>query len=429
MLGNRDQLSDREREILNLVATGASNKEIARALNISTNTIKVHLRNIFAKIGVSSRTEAAMYAINSGILTGYEISTVLVENESKQVGVNEDDNRFLFRAFFLIGLLVVFTIILIVIWRLAFGNRDGQKNVLESEKWIKLTPMITPRSRMGTTVFENQIYAIAGMTKEGVSSITERYNPETNSWEEVQTKLTAVMDMGAVLIGGKIFVPGGVLSSGEISNLLEVYDVRNGVWSQAAKIPHPISAYGIATLDGKIYLFGGWDGKKYLSSVLEYRPDEDKWYEKTPMKSPRAYPGAAAIGGSIYVIGGYDGKSVLDINESYTPSLDLSRKVPWEINTPIPGGRYKMGIVSGGDAIYILGGISDNEDILPPIAFFPQIGAWQEFGESPIKDWSSMGLSFIGTKIYSIGGEIDTTPIAENLAYQVLFLTVFPILP
>src|SRR5262245_54068049 len=61
-------LSEREREILCLVATGASNKEIAARLDISLNTVKVHLRNIFAKIGVASRTEATLFAIRQGLV-------------------------------------------------------------------------------------------------------------------------------------------------------------------------------------------------------------------------------------------------------------------------------------------------------------------------------------------------------------------------
>ncbi len=85
-----NELSEREREILRLVATGAGNKEIAQQLSISTNTVKVHLRNIFAKIGACSRTEAAMYAVNAGWV---EKTSKIIEEDSQseaQSGSNEE---------------------------------------------------------------------------------------------------------------------------------------------------------------------------------------------------------------------------------------------------------------------------------------------------------------------------------------------------
>ena len=55
-------LSARETEVLRLVAKGLANKQIARTLDISEHTVKVHLGNVFRRIGVSDRTSAAMWA-------------------------------------------------------------------------------------------------------------------------------------------------------------------------------------------------------------------------------------------------------------------------------------------------------------------------------------------------------------------------------
>jgi DNA-binding NarL/FixJ family response regulator len=64
------RLSDREVEVLRLVAEGRSNPEIAEMLTISRKTVARHVSNIFTKLRVSSRTEAARFAFDHGLLPG-----------------------------------------------------------------------------------------------------------------------------------------------------------------------------------------------------------------------------------------------------------------------------------------------------------------------------------------------------------------------
>jgi DNA-binding NarL/FixJ family response regulator len=60
--GGAGQLSVREREVLALVAEGLPNKLIARRLEISEKTVKAHLTSVFAQLGVTDRTQAALWA-------------------------------------------------------------------------------------------------------------------------------------------------------------------------------------------------------------------------------------------------------------------------------------------------------------------------------------------------------------------------------
>jgi two-component system NarL family response regulator len=62
-------LTERERTVLRLVATGASNQEIADRLTISVNTAKSHIRNILEKLQLENRTQAASYAMNRGLVS------------------------------------------------------------------------------------------------------------------------------------------------------------------------------------------------------------------------------------------------------------------------------------------------------------------------------------------------------------------------
>ncbi|MGH7802863.1 MAG: response regulator transcription factor, partial [Candidatus Binatia bacterium] len=64
----RGLLSDREIEILELIAAGSVNKEIADRLGITEVTVKAHLRNIFAKIGAQNRAHAVTIALQQNLI-------------------------------------------------------------------------------------------------------------------------------------------------------------------------------------------------------------------------------------------------------------------------------------------------------------------------------------------------------------------------
>lgn len=63
----KEKLTPREREILGFLAKGGSNKEIARSLELAESTVKIHVQGILRKLGLTSRVQAAVYAVEKGL--------------------------------------------------------------------------------------------------------------------------------------------------------------------------------------------------------------------------------------------------------------------------------------------------------------------------------------------------------------------------
>lgn len=67
-----DKLTPREREILACLARGESNKLIARVLDLAESTVKIHVQNVLRKLGLTSRVQAAVFAVENGLGAGHE---------------------------------------------------------------------------------------------------------------------------------------------------------------------------------------------------------------------------------------------------------------------------------------------------------------------------------------------------------------------
>jgi DNA-binding CsgD family transcriptional regulator len=424
-MSDQNNLSGREIEILKLVATGLTNREIAQKLVISPNTVKVHLSNIFEKISVSSRTEATLYGIEHGIVDvpgGGEAPPV-------QTGWREVARRYAWVGIPALLLAMVLLIVLTVTVLVPMTTPEPQAMAELAERWRELAPMPAARAGLAAAAYDGEIYAIAGEGPEGVSGSVFRYTPETDTWVRLSDKPTPVADVHAALIGEKIYVPGGRLADGQPTDILEVYDPRRDTWGTGAPLPKPISAYALADFEGQMYLFGGWDGARALDDVYVYDPGVDAWREATPMATARQDAGAVALVDKIVVLGGRNEEGALKEAVGYFPSRDGDGEVAWEEFVDLPEERYGFGVANVSDTVYVIGGESEMEETDLPMGLFLSDTGWDSF---PVNQ------EFLNhqTSMVSLGAAIiifDTSDLNKETqawSYQAFYYTIYiPFVP
>ncbi|MCB9135601.1 MAG: hypothetical protein H6636_09250 [Anaerolineales bacterium] len=447
-------LSEREIEILCLLAKGKSNKEIAQELFISVNTVKVHLRNVFAKIEVSSRTEATLYAVRAGLVDGVaetganSVPEADVQEAKVEYRENSDSESLLTppqiimsptpkwwqHPWIFAGVIVMFLFVGVGLSRFIPPASTPTPEAIATfaeNQWQTEAPLPIPRFGQATTVYENQVYLIGGESTEGVTASAERYTPETNEWETLPPKPNAVTDVQAAVLGGQIYVPGGREDSGKITDVLEIFDPEKKQWTTGPTLPIKISAYALVAFEGKLYLFGGWDGTQYSDKVYVYSPDLEQWSQHGTLPSPRAFLSAVVAGNKIYVIGGYDGKTSLASNLIYTPEVEPEQDPTWEDATPLPAGRFAMGVVFIADNIYVLSGKQEGEIPENQLIFHPDTNQWSVgtvLTSSANPTWSQIGVAVVKTRVYAMGGLIDGIPTSQNLSFQVLYTVPLPVI-
>jgi DNA-binding CsgD family transcriptional regulator len=475
MSNDSTQISEREREILRLVATGATNQQIAHQLNISINTVKVHLRNIFGKIGVASRTEATVYAVRSGLVQLSEAATItptavadappdeaeppLAPLNDADVFASAPDTAREWAATpadpivviqppaptarrwpWLLGGGVVAA--LLIAGLITFLANRGSTPITPTSapasagdptpdartRWRTLAPMPSGRSGFALTSYNSDtnqyFYVIGGETSGTISNQLLRYEPGTNTWTALTSKPTAVTDIQAKVIGNKIYVPGGRLESGAISDVFESYDPRRDKWATLKPLPGKLSGYALAAFEGKLYLFGGWDGQSYHAEVWQYDPGLDTWSAKSPMQTARAFADAAVPErqGRIYVIGGENADGPLTANESYNPAEDDGSGQPWSTKAPLPTPLSHLAIATTGRTIFVIGGSDTAKQLLQ---YGVALDSWKP-DALPIEPLRDLRAEANIDKLYIIGGQNGGTSSAATYEYQANYSVFLP---
>jgi len=436
-----EPLTEREKEILRLVATGITNREVARQLSISVNTVKVHMRHVLIKLGAESRTEATMIAVREGwvVVEGVgetpagERAETAAAQPQPPPAAQEPPLPWSKRVTLIAALLLTMAGIALTWPRdeaqtivesdLPLGQRPNQPALLPVEDtespWHEQAQMPTRRAYIALAAAEGQILAIGGLTPEGVTATVEAYDPENDVWTPRDDKPTPAAYISAVTIGAAVFVPGGCDDRGTPMRVVEVYDTWTDSWHEVSPLPEPRCAYALAYLGQRLYVFGGWNGERYVATVYVYDPQTDAWAEGSAMRSGQGFAAAAALEGRLYVVGGYDGERELTTCTAYDPLTET-----WMECAPLTVGRGGLGLVALGNQLYAIGGGGWTSYLGFNERYDPTDDIWSAVETPLIGEWRSPGVVVFETKIYAIGGW-SSDYLSVNQAYEPLPFHIF----
>lgn len=444
-----EPLSDREREVLQCLSKGAGNKDIAAELFISENTVKVHLRNIYTKLGVSSRTEAATIGLQQGMIVmpgvdtavsppttpeTEEAETALDERSPSETAAAEERRPWLNRR---TGTILLGGLLLVVV--LITGLTMAQSGLFPAtrtpaftpqelgEYWQTARPLAEPLADGALAANGLNIYLIGGETAAGLQETTLVYHTTAHTWEEVAPKPTAVTDATAAELFGIIYVPGGRLADGQPTAVVEAYSPSNDAWSVVQSLPQPIAG-GLALSDGsQLYLFGGTDGTRYLDTAYVYDPVTNIWRPLPPMSQARAHLAGGVIMGQLYAVGGEDGETALALCEYFDPATEVWADCP---DMLLP--RANAGGASVVNKLFVLGGNNDGEPVTYSELFDPTNNRWNIVNTPVLAGgaWTDLGVTNVETRIFAVGGRQNEQMLADNYlfappVYQ-LFLPAAP---
>ncbi|MEJ5310678.1 MAG: LuxR C-terminal-related transcriptional regulator [Anaerolineae bacterium] len=454
-----EPLSEREIEIVELVAAGLTNREIALRTYLSPNTVKVHLRNIFTKTGVASRTELTVLAMQEGWIDvpGMAVTPedgaqttpaqdIPLAEQPAQPGIPPWPRvRWVALAAGLIVALVALVLPRQPVGQAAVPTSSGLIDQTASSRvmdvplgenggarWSELTPLPVRRARMGIAALGDNLYVVGGSSEDGPTGRLDIYNIATALWQTGAPRPAALANIGIVALSEKLLVPGGCDASGVPQAITHLYDPQSDTWSEGAPLPQPLCAYALTEHDGRAYLFGGWNGAAYQAVAYVYdsaaNGGSGTWTEIARPAEARGFGAAAAVVDAnshirIFYVGGYDNERESATCEVYLPDADR-----WERCAPMLLPRGGLGVAAIGARVYAIGGgwttyLGFNE------RYDPSTDTWAVVETPIVGEWRNLGVTARETSLYIVGGwsgdYLNRVYAIEVLPWRVFIPTTF----
>jgi hypothetical protein len=294
--------------------------------------------------------------------------------------------------------------------------------------WVPIRALPAGRSGLALGVAGGSVHAIGGWDGRSVLGATLRFEPEQVAWQPVADKPTPVREVRAVEVRGQLIVPGGCDARGQALSVVEAFDPGLDQWRELAPLPAPRCAYGLAVLEGQVYLFGGREStspESVSDEVWRYDPEADAWTTLDPLPAPRGDLAAATVGqrNEIHVVGGRDRDGDLERDHWIFRPFETPR---WdEAAAPLPEGRAGHAMValdSPLDRLYVVGGGWDAplaDDAGTMGLTLEDEASWVPFARVPgPTPRRGAGLAILGRTLFLAGGDTGAGQGPSRDAYR-----------
>ncbi len=453
----KEPLTERELEVLKLLATGVSNKEIAAQLFLSPNTIKVHLRNIFTKLEVQTRTEATLVAVRNGwialaetdvaasattpsAVSGAVASAAASANDAAtrpinpdidqspehwdvnaiptanpqpdqaiqpiaSVAIDPDETRRITVAEQAPRNIEDALVIL--------GKSTPQTAPVPVAPNPQLLPPLSLRRRLllvGAGLLTLVFMVIALRPQPTITATEENLSaggpimvamPQSTHWVARSTVRTARTGSVAVAAEGRVYVIGGQTDTG-LSDEVLLYTPRQNTWDDVnAPKPTPVFGAGGAAIGKRIYVLGGIAANGQPSRQFEMLDlNGNAWTALRDLPNAISGHAVSAAQNKLYVFGGRVNGAISAAARVFDPNTEAWADLP-----PMPTPRAQAAAAAINDQIYVVGGSDGQQELTTCEVFSIRDSRWQTC--SPMTTArSSFGLAAVGQSLYAIGGGV-----------------------
>lgn len=268
--------------------------------------------------------------------------------------------------------------------------------------WTTAAPLPDERTEVSVASDGERLYLLGGFGRDRQAPrAVYAYDPDADAWSHLTDLPEGVNHAGLAHLDGRLYVVGGYREATfDAVDHLHIHDVGSGTWRDGPPLPTPRGALAVAVHGGRIHAIGGVGADGQRTGAHEvFDPASEAWAAAAPMPTPRDHFAAATVGGEIIAVAGRDATtSTMTVTEIYDIASDS-----WRRGADVPTGRSGVAAVALDGFVYLFGGETHQSTFDEAERYEVSTDSWAALPPMPTAR-HGLGAGVLGGRIHVVAG-------------------------